>query len=144
VNIYQTDEATKPGRIYREALMSIVKDVKEQHPPELIAESWLSFFLRYFYLKEESDKTYIVSIYDIYDAKSYEVWLENNQQSFPNGTIMISGSGSCVYYGCHNCGFRLRQFISNLDPRWHLLKKYNTLSYLPVPEAAALWVWSPR
>lgn len=143
VNIHQTNIATKPGQIYRETLFSIVKDVKEQSPPKLVVESWASFFLRKFYLREEQDTISIVPIYNIDDAKKYEQWLQENQHNLTEGSMMISGIGSYVQYGCHNCGFRLRQFNGSLNPGWKLFKEYQNQSYLPIPEPARLWVWLP-
>jgi hypothetical protein len=142
VNIYQADNATKPGQIYNTALLSIVKDVKEQSPPQLLVENWLSFFLREVYLKD-TNTSIISPNYTIDDAKKYEQWLQENQHNLTEGSMMISGIGSYVQYGCHNCGFRLRQFNGSLDPGWKLFKEYQNQSYLPIPEPARLWVWLP-
>ena len=143
VNIYQANEATKPGQIYRENLLSIVKDIREQAPPQLLSESWINFFLREIYLKEERDKINIIPIYNIYDAKEYEKWLKENQYNLTEGSMLVTGIGNYVHYGCHSCGFRLNQFNGKLDPGWKLFKEYGNLSYLPVPEKAKLWVWEP-
>ncbi|MCX6818904.1 MAG: glycosyltransferase family 39 protein [Candidatus Aenigmarchaeota archaeon] len=142
VNIYQADNATKPGQIYRESLLAIVNDIKEQSPPELVMESWLSFFMREIYLKDNNNIS-IIPIYSIYDAKEYEKWLHENQNNLTEGSTMITGLACYVHYGCHNCGFRLRQFTGSLDPGWKLFREYDNLTYLPIPEPARLWKWSP-
>jgi tol-pal system protein YbgF len=137
VNIFQTYAATEPGRAYRKALLSIIKDVKDQSPPKLLAEFALEYFLKQVYLKEQSDK--IVTILGPNKAEEYEQWLEKNQQDLPVGTMMITGLGSYVYYGAHWDGFRLRRFANSLDPHWKLVKEYNMLKFLPLPEPARLW-----
>ena len=45
LNWIQTDEATKPGRIYRENLKAVIQDVKAQSPPAFVTEKWLNFFM---------------------------------------------------------------------------------------------------
>jgi len=142
VNIYQADNATKPGQIYRENLLSIIKDIKEQSPPQLVMESWLSFFTREIYLKD-NNRISIVPIYGIYDAKEYEKWLQENQYNLTEGSMMITGLGNYVHYGCHGCGFCLNKFNNKLDSGWKLFKEYNNLTYLPSPEPARLWIWMP-
>jgi len=141
-NIFQADMATKPGQIYRRNLLLIIDDIKTQSPPQLLSESWLSFFLREVYLSETEIE--IRSIFNIYNAKEYESWLKQNQDELPEGTMIITGLGNCVHYGCHGCGFRLNRFNEHLDPRWKLYKEYGILSYMPNPEHARLWIWQPE
>lgn len=142
VNIYQADNATKPGQIYNATLLSIVKDIREQSPPKLLSESWSSFFLREIYLKD-TNTSIISPNYTIDDAKKYEKWIQEIQPDLAEGSMMISGIGNYVHYGCHNCGIRLRQFNDSLDSGWKLFKEYQNQSYLPVPEPARLWMWLP-
>jgi hypothetical protein len=144
VNIYQADEATKPGQIYRRNLFSIIDDVKEKSPPQLISESWLNFFLREVYLKKPEYNISIIPIYNTHAARDYEIWLAQNQNNLKEGTMMITGLGGYLHYGCHGCGPRLEQFDDDLDPGWKLYREYETLSYLPTPEPARLWVWEPQ
>lgn len=144
VNFYQTNNATMPGQIYRKTLTSILKDIEKQSPPQLLAESWLGFFLRNVYLKSTSHKTYIVPIYHVHIAKDYERWLEQKQPALPEGTMLISGFGNYVHYGAYYNGFLLRQFQGSLDPGWKLFKEYGMLSYLPLPEPARLWKLSGK
>jgi len=144
INIYQANDATKPGQIYRRALLSILNDVKEQSPPQLLAEERLGFFLREVYLKAERNKIVLLPIFNTYKAEDYEDWLEKNQPNLPTGTMMITGLGNYVYYGAYWDGFRLRQFGGNLDPHWKLFKEYGIQSYLPLPEPARLWRLSSK
>ena len=139
INLFQTNSATMPGQIYRNTLSLILKDIKEQSPPKLLADSWLGFFLREVYLKAESNKIRIVPIYGIYSAKDYEKWLIKNQNNLPEGTMLITGLCNFVHYGGYYDGFRLRHFSSNLNPQWTLFREYGMLSYLPLPEPARLW-----
>lgn len=138
-NIYQTNSATMPGQIYRNALFSILRDIKEQSPSKLLTDSWLGFFLREVYLKAESNKIHIVPILGVYAAKDYEKWLKTNQSNLSEGTMLITGLCNYVHYGGYYDGFRLRQFSNNLDSHWKLFKEYRMLSYLPLPEPARLW-----
>ncbi len=139
--IYQADEATKPGQIYRENFLSIIEDVKEQSPPTLISEAWISVFLRDVYLRDSAIN--VPPIIDTHAAKDYEKWLNENQYNFPEGTIMITGLCSCLHYGCHGCGFRIIQFSDDLNSGWKLFREYGNLTYLPQPEPARLWIWKP-
>jgi len=143
-NIYQANDATSPGRMYRESLLSIVKDVQAQEPPIIITDSWLGFFLRKFYLKKFDNK--IPAIFDqkCDVARDYEIGLKEIQPALPNGTILITGLASYVYYGCRACDFRLNLFENPLNSSWHLYKEYNVLSYLSSPEPARLWRWTAQ
>lgn len=142
INLYQVREATKPGRIYRQSLLSVVKEVKEQSPPLLLTESWLSFFLTNVYLKAELNKIEILTNNAAFRAKDYEKWLWQIQPGLPKGSMLVTGLGSNVYYGGHFDGFRLSQFEKPLDSRWRLVNEFVMLDYLPVPEPSRLWRWT--
>ncbi len=142
LNIIQVKEATLPGRIYRESILKIIRDIKLLSPPKIIPEAWLSFFLREIYLKDvDAD---IVTIYDTHHVTEYETWLNKHQSGFPNGTVLITGLGSCVHYGGHQSGFRLNYFKDELDTSWKLYREYNNLTYLPSPETTKLWILSGK
>lgn len=142
LNIYQTNNATRPGKTYRRALLSILEDIKIQSPPIVISEAWLSSFLREIYLRSYGGKISIPPIHNTHNAVDYELWLLNNQNKFPDGTMLISGIGSYLYYGAHHCGFRLARFNDKLSNNWQLSKEYEMLDYLTVPEKARLWRFS--
>ena len=139
VNVYQTNNATKPGKIYRKALFSILKDIKKESPPIVLAEHWLATFIREIYLKPFSDKVTVFSINNTHNAVDYEKWLKKNQDKLPDGTLLITGLGSYLYYGAHHCGFRLTRFNNSLSNNWRLIKEYEMLDYLPIQERARLW-----
>jgi len=141
-NFFQTTQATEPGRIYRENLLTIVDDIREQNPPQIISESWLGFFLRSIYLKDTEIE--VVPIYQTYAAKDYEKWLKENQDIIQPGSMLISGMGSCVYYGAYYDGFRLNQFDESLGQAWKLYKEYGSLDYLPYPEMVKLWIFAEK
>jgi len=140
VNLVQTFDATQPGRIYRRTLLLILKDVKKYDPPQVLAESWLSFFLEQVYLK--GSKGEIAHLLGLANAKDYEKWLKSHEAALRPGSLLISGLGSYVHYGAHYTGFRLNQFESGLSRQWKMIKEYETQSYLPVPEKAKLWQWT--
>jgi hypothetical protein len=143
INIYQADEATKPGRIYRSALFSVLEDVKIKSPPKILVESWIASFMQSYYLNGYTDNIEVTFPPNIYDALEYENWLLANQYNLPNGSMMITGIGGCVFYNCYNCGFQIVQFRGSLDPHWQLYGEYRVLTYLPEPETVRLWVWKP-
>ena len=140
VNIYQTEEATRPGTIYHKNLLAIINDLKKESPPSVISESWLSFFLKNVYLKDTGID--IITVNQVYKAKDYEKWLNKTQNTFKPGTMLITGLGGCVHYGAHYDGFKLNYFDRSLNPEWILFREYRLLSYLPSPEVARLWVLS--
>ena len=136
VSIRQTAEAARPGLAYRRALLAAVEDIRAARPPRLVTEAWLSFFLDAVYLPSGPRAT---PIWNTYPARQYEEWLRSHQDGFPDGTMLLTGIGSCVHYGAHGDGFRLRQFQAPLDPAWKRVKEYGVLDYLPVPEPVTLW-----
>src|SRR3989338_7537577 len=140
VNIYQTEEATRPGTIYHKNLLSILQDIKKESPPAVISESWIGFFLKNVYLKDTGID--IITVNQVYKAKDYEKWLNKTQNTFKPGTMLITGLGGCVHYGAHYDGFKLNYFDRSLNPEWILFREYRLLSYLPSPEVARLWVLS--
>jgi len=127
INILQAQEATLYGREYRSNLLSIIEDIKNLYPPTVLVESWVGYFLQEVYLKDFNIS--IEPIYGIYDAKDYEIWLKNNEERLPNGTVLIANFGSCVYYGCYHCGFQLDLFREKLSDDWNLIKEYGYLKY---------------
>jgi tetratricopeptide (TPR) repeat protein len=141
LNLFETAEAVRPGLMNRSNLRAVVTDLRAHHPPRLVTEAWLSFFMRHLYLKDVS-QTEIIPVLRTHRASQYERWLERRQAGFPKGTMLLTGIGSCVHYGAHYDGFRLAQFQDDLHPAWKPVKEYGVLSYLPVPEAVKLWEWS--
>ena len=141
VNVIQTAEATRLGRIYRWALLPLVADVKHACPPQVLSESWLSHFLAHVYLRGAcAGTTSVIHISgNVGSGAEYEAWLAAQEPTLPEGTMLITGLGNYVYYGCHTCGFLLRQFQRPLSPRWVLVKEYGVLPYLTRPEPARLW-----
>jgi tetratricopeptide (TPR) repeat protein len=143
LNLFQTAEAVRPGLMYRRNLLAVVTDLRAYHPPRLVTEAWLGYFLRHVYLKDVSE-TRVIPVLKTYRAHQYERWLERRQGGFSQGTMLLTGIGSCVHYGGHYDGFRLAQFRDDLHPAWKPVKEYGVLSDLPVPEAVRLWEWSGR
>src|SRR5262245_12456587 len=139
VNLHQDAVATGPGRVYRENLMAVVRDVREAGPPELVAELTLARWFRELYFDPDRDSTEVVVPYGTYPAQAYERLLRDREPSLPRRTMLVTGLGSYVHYGAHMDGFRLRWFDQPLPPSWKLVKEYGALSYLPRPEPARLW-----
>jgi hypothetical protein len=127
VNIIQANEATMPGRMHHQTLLSIVNDLKQINPPLVLIDSWIGYFLKEVYLRDYD--IHVEPIYGIYDAKEYEMWLEKNEERLPNGTIMVANFASCVHYGCYNCGFQINLFNRSLSDNWILVKEYNYLEF---------------
>ncbi len=143
INLIQANIATKPGQIYYQNLQLVIQDVKKEHPPVLLTEAWLSYFLSHVYLKNVTE-TDIIPIYDTHRASDYEAWLQKNQSRFPKNTLLLTGLCNYIHYGAHFNGFRLTQFQEHLHPAWHLFKEYGLLTYLPKPEYVRLWRLSQR
>jgi len=143
LNLFQTVEATSPGVIYRQNLLAVLNDVRVYRPPKLLTDAWLSHFMRHLYLRDLGS-TQVPPILNVHRASQYEHWLQQEQASFPKGTMLLTGLGGCVHYGAHHDGFRLTQFQDDLHPAWETVKKYGVLSYLPVPEPVRLWELSER
>lgn len=139
-NILLANIATKEGRLYRQTFLAVISDIKNHPPPKLLAESWMSFFLRELYLKEYADR--IVSLFNIHSAADYELWLDRNQNQLPDQTMLITGLGSYVHYGAHYNGFRLNLFSKPLNSAWSLYRQYKIQSYLSNSEQARLWILS--
>jgi len=136
LNIFRADEATLPGRKYRLQLLSIVNDVKEIKPPTLLVDSWIGYFMREVYLRDSN--IYIEPIIGIYDAKEYEKWLKENEEKLPVGSVIVANFGSCVHYGCYNCGFQLHLFNESLSEKWVLVKEYEYLKFSN--QKPSLWI----
>jgi len=139
INLFQANIATKPGQIYYENLQAVIRDIKKEHPPALLTEAWISYFIRQLYLKDEAIKTDITPIYDTYNVSQYESWLQKNQSRFQKDTLLLTGLCSYIHYGAHFDGFRLTKFQNPLHPSWDLFKEYGMLTYLPKPEYVRLW-----
>ncbi len=139
LNLYQTDEATKPGQIYRRAFMAVLHDVEEARPPKLVAEALVASYFRDLYLDPETNRTDVIVQHHTYKTPEYEAWLRAHESSLPEGTMLVTGLASYVHYGAHEDGYRLTYFSAPLSPRWELVRTYNVLTYLPRPEPARLW-----
>jgi hypothetical protein len=144
LNIYHTAEATRPGRTYRKNLKLVIQEIKQNSPPTVLAEDKLAYFLRKVYLQIPVDVRKVLPIKNIYTAHEHEEWLVKRESTFSEGTMLITGLASYVFYGAHYDGFRLSQFKNRLSPVWKLHKEFGTLDYLPVPEKVKLWKLSHK
>jgi hypothetical protein len=138
VNVFQAARATQPGREYRRVLLAIRDDLRKLAPPMVVAESGLSGWLQQLYMNAPTDRVPIMTAYHTYRAPEYEQWLDANQGRLPNGTILVTGFGGCIFYGASADGFRLRHFARPLSPSWTLVKEYPTPKDLP-PDPPQLW-----
>jgi hypothetical protein len=139
LNIYHAAEATRYGRTYRKNLKSVIQEVKKSAPPAVLAESWLSCFLKHTYLKSQEDKTQVLLVLGIHLINEYEAWLDENESTLPEDTMLISGLAGYVFGCTHEEGFLLTQFSKPLSSNWKIHKEFGVLDYLPVPEKVILW-----
>jgi tetratricopeptide (TPR) repeat protein len=137
--VSQAVQANGPSRLYHETLHAILEDVRTIDPPALIGESVLASYFRDLYLDPNEQQTRVYIVSDEHSAAEYERYLQAQQPTMPDGTLLITGLGSFIHYGAHIDGFRLAWFTAPLSPQWKLVKEYALLSYLPRPERARLW-----
>jgi hypothetical protein len=72
-------------------------------------------------------------------AQEYEGWLQQQQMTLPVGSVLVTGLAGYVHYGPYYDGFRLTRFLQPLYRDWRMIREYDLLSYLPLPERARLW-----
>src|SRR5438094_282816 len=108
VNVVQAGQATEPGREYRRLFFAIRDDLRKLAPPMVVSESGIAGWLQQLYLSSPTDRIPVMTAYHTYRAPDYEQWLADNQAQLPNGTILVSGFGGCVFYRANTDGFRLR------------------------------------
>jgi hypothetical protein len=139
VGLYQSAEATLPGRIHRRILLRVVRAIERAAPPRVVAETTLGYWLRALHLDPEVVETELTTPPGIYVATECEKWIRSNEATWPTGTLLLTGLANYVHYGAHAQGLRLAWFDAPLDDRWELAGEYGTVSYLPRPEEARLW-----
>lgn len=139
LNVVQAVDATGPGRVYRRALLDVLRDVRAMKPPMLVAESTIASYFRDLHLDPDTQSTEVVILYTEHQAPDYEHWLREHQDAMPDGTLLVSGLANFVHYGAHMDGYRLEWFAQPLSPQWKLVREYGMLTYLPRPEPARLW-----
>jgi hypothetical protein len=139
LNLYQSWDATEPGRVHRAILQRVVPAIEQLAPPRVVAETTMGYWLRALYLDPERVETEVVMPPNIYVATECEKWIRDSEANWPTGTLLLTGFGNYVHYGAHTQGLRLAWFDAPLDDRWELVGDYGMVSYLPRPEAARLW-----
>jgi len=138
INLYQTDEAMRPGRIYRAAFMAAVRDIQKYRPPRLVADALIASWAKDLYL-DPRNGTEVVVLRQIYKPEEYEKWIREHEDMLPDGTMLITGLANYPYYGAYGDGPLLNAFSVPLDSRWVLVGEYGLLTYLYRPEPARLW-----
>src|SRR5262249_52427711 len=131
LNVVQAAEATEPGRDYRTTFLAIRDEIRRTAPPMVVAESVVADWFRHLYLAD--GHTAVTTPYATYAARDYEAWLRKTQSQWPEGTVLITGLCSYVFYGAQQDGFRLRLFSRPLPPEWVVSKDYGMMSHLPDP-----------
>lgn len=140
LSVFEAAEATGPGRMQRRGLIGAVGEITQICPPQVVVESWLKGFMQDVFVAPKCRSTIITTVDRVYTASAYEEWLAKAQNSWPPGTLLLSGIGSCVHIGCHQCGFRLNWFAKALSADWQLIYTGAVLDFLPRPEPVRLWV----
>jgi hypothetical protein len=138
LNVFHANAATRPGQDYRRSFQAIVQELRAQRPPAILVDSWIGFFWRELYLKDLAPRLITVPV-DVNSVQEYEAWLVQRQGALPAGSVLVTGLSGYVHYGPYYDGFRLSRFSRPLHPDWTLVKEYDLLGYLPVPERARLW-----
>jgi hypothetical protein len=144
LNVGQSVEATSPSHVYRENLQAVLADIRDLHPPVLVAEAILASYVRDLYLEPDELETQILILHAQHQVPTYERWLRGHEATLPEGAILVTGLASFVHYGAHLDGFRLEWFEKPLAPEWKLVREHGVLWYLPRPERARLWRYEPR
>jgi hypothetical protein len=144
LNIYHTAEATRPGRTFYKNLKLVIEEIKKISPPVILSEDRLAYLIKNAYLQNSYNKEAVLRIKNTYIAKDYERWLIQNETTFPENTMLLTGLGGYVFYGAHGDGFRLSQFKNKLSSVWKLHKEFGLLDFLPVPEKVRLWKLSHK
>jgi hypothetical protein len=138
-NLLGSIDATLPGRIFRDSLHRVVREIERTAPPQVVAEITLGYWLQRLYLDPDVVETEVVTPPMIYEPEDCERWLRDTAPTWPAGTLVVTGLANYVHYGAHHQGLRLAWFERPLDDRWTLEGEYGVLSYLPRPETARLW-----
>jgi tetratricopeptide (TPR) repeat protein len=139
VNLYQSWDATEPGRVHRAILERVVPAIERMAPPRVVAETTIGYWLRALYLDPERVETEVTMPPNIYVATECEKWIRDSEATWQTGTVLLTGFGNYVHYGAHTQGLRLAWFDAPLDDRWELAGEYGEVTYLPRPEMARLW-----
>src|SRR5262249_45577169 len=84
LNVYETDEAMRPGQIYRAAFMSVLRDVRALKPPRLVADALIASWARDLYL-EQRDGIEVSILAQTYKPEEYEKWIREHEDTLPDG-----------------------------------------------------------
>src|SRR5207249_7910783 len=82
-NVVQAAEATRPGRQARNAVLTVLQDIRSACPPRLLVEAWQAFFFEQVYLRDSCAQASVVPIYDTFSAGQYEHWLKDHEGELP-------------------------------------------------------------
>jgi len=148
LNLWKSAEATGPGRLYRSALFQAMREIHTLHPPRLVAESWLAGFMGSAYKDILGREVQVTTKYQIHRPEEYMKWVEEEENAWEAGTVLLTGLNANVYYSCsdrgYECGLRLNYAREGLSAAWVLQSEGVSLTYLPNAEPVRLWILRPQ
>jgi hypothetical protein len=137
--------ATAPGRENRRIVQAITATVAAECPPELLIDSWQSYFFNRIYLREKCPKTLVRGIsYRWLGDEEGEKMFHQYEARVPEGSMMVSGLGSYVYYPCGGCRIDVAQMKTPIAKEWEVAADIGQITFKPEPLDVKVWRWRAR
>jgi hypothetical protein len=141
-NVLGAVRATAPGRENRRLVQGITETVAAECPPELLIDSWQGYFFNRVYLRDKCPKTLVRSIsYRWLADEEGEKMFHQYEARVPEGSMMVSGLGSYVYYPCHGCRIDTAHMKTPIAKEWEVLREIGQVTFKPEPIDVRVWRW---
>jgi hypothetical protein len=141
-NVAGALRATAPGRQNRRIVQDIVATVAAHCPPELVIDAWQGWFFQRLYLKHTCPKTVVrgISVRWLNDEVAEQAF-HDAEAHVPEGSMLVTGFGSYVYYPCLACRIDLDTMKTPMSKQWELVRDIGQVTFRPDPLDVKVWRW---
>jgi hypothetical protein len=145
VNVIGAVRATGPGRENRRIVEAATETITAECPPELLMDNWQGYFFNRLYLKRKCPKTIVRGLaFRSRADDDAEKEFHNYEAQIPDGSMMVTGFGSYVYYPCYDCRIEPAFMKTPIAKQWEVVREIGPITFKPAPIDVKVWRWRAK
>ena len=144
-NVIGALRATGPGRENRRVVDAVVETIAAACPPELLMDNWQGYFFNRLYLKRKCPKTLVRGLaFRFRGDDDAEKEFHGYEANLPDGSMMVTGLGSYVYYPCYDCRIDPAFMKTPIGKQWEVVRDVGPITFRPAPVDVKVWRWRAK
>lgn len=145
VNMIGALRATGPGRENRRIVDAVTETIAAECPAEVLMDNWQGYFFGRLYLKKKCPKTVVHGIaFRFRGDDMAEKEFHDYEAHLADGSMMVTGLGSYVYYPCNDCRIEPAYMKTPIAKQWEVVRDVGQITFKAVPVDVKVWRWRAK